>query len=562
MNMRFLMILPMTFLGFSSSVQAAGFCAAMIAEKCVPRDANQELYIQTCETEMKAANCEKFYQENPEAGKTPRNCEQHAVCLNHGKLQDYGGACLAGIGENLKDLGVGAYHFVVDEVKMSPEMAEREEYFKQCTSADCKRELLGPYVGLFSKAEIEGQPYDAKLYPEDPLYKNHLQGKSAKTLYHELLVKLQKKFENKTLDEPFIEPWSGEEAKFENSKTLNEMIDGVLEKSGVHNTACYTREALSEMRCYALMTLVDPFVVVKGIAAISRIAGVASRVVARAPKTLEEAKRLKELAVKKAAELKTSISKYGSDSVYHRYSKMREYPELIKNIDMANRQALKAKFPKQVANVKDMENIEWQQYAGNFVKKGDAEKLGTRFKELDPEIQSSIHGVFNKMNNKHTYIDYMEKLNSEAVAEIKSAGIPRELEYLKKQGKVSENAYLRALAKRAESRGQTNLSGLVPNEQGELMAPKQIRNSPTEIDLGPQVNRPYNNEKRNITHLLQEDYVADVVQESTKGKPQKFWNFLDSKEGQNFWVPLFDSTHRSSLTNPAVNSRLTHSYSK
>jgi len=560
--MRIFVFLSLSFLLFTPLANAAGFCAAMISHKCVPRDKNQELYIQTCETEMKAANCEKFYQENPEAGKTPRNCEQHAVCLNHGKLQDYGGACLSAIGSNLKDLGVGAYHFVVDEVKMTPDMSAREEYFKQCTSLECKRELLGPYVGLFKNEDLTGQPYDKKLYPDDPLYKNYLEGKSAKTLYHELLTKLQKKFENKTLDEPFIEPWSGEEAKFEEPKSLNEMIDGVLEKSGVHNTACYTREALAEMRCYALMTLVDPFVVVKSMSAIARIAGLSARGVAKLPKTLDEIKRLKEVASKKAAELKTSISKYGSNSVYHRYSQLREYPELIKNIDLANNQTLKARFPKQVANVKDMENLEWQQYSGNFVKKGEAEKLGAQFKELDPEIQSSIHGVFNKMNNKHTYIDYMEKLNSEAVAEIKRAGIPRELEYLKKKGKVSENAYLRALAKRAESRGQTNLSGLEPNEIGELAAPRQIRNSRSEIDLGPQVNRPYNNERRNITHLMQEDYVADVVHESTNGKPQKFWNFLDSKQGHNYWVPLFDSTHRSSLTNPAVTSRLSHSYSK
>jgi hypothetical protein len=121
---------------------------------------------------------------------------------------------------------------------------------------------------------------------------------------------------------------------------------------------------------------------------------------------------------------------------------------------------------------------------------------------------------------------------------------------------------LRVLAKRAEARGQTNLSGLVRNENGELIAPPQIRNTRTEIDLGPQVNRPYKNEKHSVNHLIQEDYTVDVVQETTKGNPKKFWDFLDSSSGRNFWTSLYDSTHRNSLTNPHVADHLARRYSK
>lgn len=522
----------------------------MIKDKCVPRDEVQELYVQSCEQEMKAANCEKFYQENPEAGKNPRHCEKQAVCLNHGKLQDYGGACLSGAGDSIKDFASGIYHFVVEDPKMSPNLSMREEFFKNCTTAECKRELLGPYVGLFSKEEIDGHPGDQKLNANDEANQVYLQGKSAKTLYRELMVKLQQKFKDKTMDEPFIEPWTGDAAEIKNPKSINEMIDGVLTKAGITNTACYSGEKLAEMRCYAFMTVVDPFMFAKGISVIGHMAGLASSTLSKAPKSWEAIKAMRAGTAKRASELATELKTYGSNSVYHRQAALRDQPNLVKTIDDANKLTINTKFPKQLKSPSELENLNWQEYAG--LQRKDTSTLGAQYKALDPESKKQVLDVFNKMNDKHAYIDYVEKLNADAVIEIQKAGIPRELELLK-NGKVSENATVRVLAKRAEARGQTNMSGMVKNDAGELVSPATLNNSKSELNLGPQVNRPFKNEKQNLTHLIQEDYVSDKVD-------QKFWNFLDTKQGKSFWTPLFDSTKQNSLTNPDFTKQVSKRY--
>lgn len=541
-----------TLLFFVQPLSAGTFCESFRAQKCLPKDARQEVAYSHCEIEKKAAHCEDYYRENPEAASKARDCEKIVLCPNYGKLRDYSRACVAGFKSNLEDFSEGIYDFITEDSQMPPEMAEREDFFKNCTTAECKRQMLGPYVHFFSKEQIEGHPSDKNLDPRDPAHAAYLQGLSAKSLYRELLVKLKKKFAEGTLEEPLVEPWSGREANLEKSRSLNEMIAGVLEQAGVKNTACYAPEVLAELRCYAFLTLADPFVMAQGVVLIGKVAGLSGKLVKNTPAAVRAAANLRKAAVTdKMSELGATLKTWGSSSVYHRYQNLREYPELVKKIDTANKTVLQTSFAKPIADVKAMESLNWSEYTGGFVKKDVVEQLGPRFKNLDPEIKSGLHGVINKMNDKHSYMSYMEKLSSDIVNEVKKVGNPQELAALK-NGTLSEAATLRVLAQRAGVRGQTHLSD---NASG-------LRRSRSEVERGPLVNKAFSKDKFTMSHLLQEDYVADVVDAATQGKAQKFWIFLDTKEGEAYWTPLFASNKKNSLTRPEFTSQLSRRYLK
>jgi RES domain-containing protein/predicted hotdog family 3-hydroxylacyl-ACP dehydratase len=267
---------------------AASFCSSadqVNPAVCTPLTQQQEYSKSQCEISLKIAKCDEWVNKNPGALSKLRDCNALAVCPTYLKVADYAVACKEGLKGSVTDIVVGVIDFVATDFKMSPDLAARSKYLNNCSSASCKREMLGPYISLFSKEEIEGQPYDKKLYPKDPLYRNLLDGKSAATLYRELLVKLKSRLANKDLDIPFVEPWSGKNAK--SSRSMNDMIDKVLESAGVKNTACYDPAVLAEMRCYAFATIVDPLMAAKGIESISRIAGVAGKA-AKSSKIVKE----------------------------------------------------------------------------------------------------------------------------------------------------------------------------------------------------------------------------------------------------------------------------------
>lgn len=506
-------------------------------------DHRQELTFNQCEVSKKAANCEKLYKENPNIKE--RQCEKIVQCPNRGKLKDYTFACAAGMGNNLADLA----GFLFDDGKMPPAMAEREKFFAECTTPECKRELLGPYVDLFTKEEIEGRPEDRNVVnPNSPETTAHLQGLSAKTLYNRLLSKLQKNFENKTLDEPLIEAWSGKTVQFKNKKTMSEMIEGTLESAGVYNTDCYEPEVLAEMRCYALMGVIDPFMMLKSLAAIQKISGLAMAVAGKLPHTAKGLNELRKSAVAKAGSLAEEIKTFGSNSVFHREQSLRAYPELIKNIDQGNLKALRTTFSKQVPDAKTMESLNWQQHTGGFVKKADVDQMNAQFKNLDSSTKSTIHAVFNKMNDKTAYTSYMEKLSADVVVDIEKTANAQELKALK-QGRLSESAVQRVLIQRSQARG-------------EWVQTDQVVNSPSEVNIGPLANKSFTKDKHTVTRMIQEDYVSDVVKETMQGQPKKFWDFLDTKTGRNFWVPLFSSTRRNSLSKPEFTESMNRNYFK
>jgi hypothetical protein len=168
--------------------------------------------------------------------------------------------------------GIGQF-IIGDNMEVSQVIRDREEFFRTCTSVECKRKMLGPFVSYFSKEEIEGVGAQPDSF--DPAAGNLTQGYSAAVLYRKLLQRLRQKSKRTAMAEPFIEPWSGEAASL--PRTIDELIDQVLESAGVKNTACLKPEVVAELRCYALFTIVDPALAARASIKLLEIAGLAAR---------------------------------------------------------------------------------------------------------------------------------------------------------------------------------------------------------------------------------------------------------------------------------------------
>jgi hypothetical protein len=248
-------------------------CLPRAQSVCGRPTPEQESAADHCRIEMKSAQCEAFFKDHPEvvrAGKN-RNCELVASCSTANKISDYAQACLENWAGAWGDMAKGLYQLVAGNVQGSVEVKEREKFFASCTTAQCKRDMLGPYADLFSKEEIEGSPNDKNLNPADPVNQNYLQGYSAKVLYKKLLQRISQKMKDGTLDEPVIEPWSGKPAK--PLRSADQMIDDALSSMGINNTACYDPVVVAEMRCYALFSILDPLIAVGAAGKIAGLAG-------------------------------------------------------------------------------------------------------------------------------------------------------------------------------------------------------------------------------------------------------------------------------------------------
>ncbi len=248
-------------------------CVPQASAVCARPTLEQKASADHCRIEMKSAQCEQFFKDHPSVVKEGkgRNCELISSCSTANKISDYTTACLENWAGAWGDMAKGIAQLLVGNVQPSVELKERESFFAQCTTAQCKREMLGPYADLFTKEEIEGSPNDKGLNPADPVNQNYLQGYSAKVLYKELLERISKKMKNGTLDEPVIEPWSGKPAK--PLRSADQMIDDALTSMGLSNTACYDPAVLAEMRCYAWFSVVDPLLAVGVAGKIAALAG-------------------------------------------------------------------------------------------------------------------------------------------------------------------------------------------------------------------------------------------------------------------------------------------------
>lgn len=245
-------------------------CETFSAKSCVGPREHLKATIQSCELEMKAAKCDEWFKDRPDAKKSKRICDPAEVCPVPVKIASLAESCADGAWNSSVDLVKGAIDFVVGSSKISPEVKAREDFFKKCVSPECKIEMLGPYADLFTPEEILGTR-DPKLRPDDVQNQVYLNGYSAKTLYRKLQEKLRKRAKNGNTTDTWIEPWSGNPAA--PTRSVDDLVEDVITAAGMGNTACYRPEKVWEARCYALASVLDPLAAGLAILKIKKIAG-------------------------------------------------------------------------------------------------------------------------------------------------------------------------------------------------------------------------------------------------------------------------------------------------
>lgn len=277
----------------------APFCAQPnTSQNCVlptAKTAAQE----ACEIEQKTQKCDEYIQLHPEL-KTSRklqSCKDPQVCASSGSIKEFLGLCISQMGEAWKDIALGTFMFFTGQGGLPSESdLAKLAYFKNCTSAACKRQMLGSFQSYFSKEEIEGHAPDPNLDSGDIANKNYLEGYSAAVLYRKLLLKLKKESQTRQLGEKFLEPWSGQEARLPLS--FQELIDQTLQKAGMSHTACFKPQVVTEMRCYALFSILDPTLVAGAALKIARIGGLTGKEAALIARNTDSVEELASLPVK------------------------------------------------------------------------------------------------------------------------------------------------------------------------------------------------------------------------------------------------------------------------
>jgi hypothetical protein len=273
----------------SAFAEGAASCQSRARYMCVPQTQEQKLSADLCRIEMKEQKCEAYFKSHPELDKEKqRDCDVISTCPTATKFLDYTKACLDNWAGAWADGLEGIYHIMAGDISLSSETKARETFFNDCTSVGCKTSMLGPYVELFKKEEIQGHTNDKNLDPKDPVNQPYLEGLTAKVLYKKLLARISEKMRDGTLDQPVLEPWTGKPAK--PLVPVNEMIVNALAKMGIKNTACYDPVVLSEMRCYALFSVLDPLLVAEATLKVAALSGrnltkeLAKSTVEKAPK--------------------------------------------------------------------------------------------------------------------------------------------------------------------------------------------------------------------------------------------------------------------------------------
>lgn len=153
----------------------------------------------------------------------------------------------------------------------------------------------------------------------------------------------------------------------------------------------------------------------------------------------------------------------------------------------------------------------------------------------DPTIRETTEAVYQKMNDPKKFSQYIDQLVDDAAHEMYSAKDIRKLQKLE-NGEIEPWAYAKVLMKRAKQNG-LQVNGVKKFDLEEFF--QAVEKSPF-IDLTHK-----NNLHGMFTHMMQQDYVSDVVKIGMKGRPQDYYQSLVRQSGARLWDTLFDSTELS-----------------
>jgi hypothetical protein len=152
--------------------------------------------------------------------------------------------------------------------------------------------------------------------------------------------------------------------------------------------------------------------------------------------------------------------------------------------------------------------------------------------------KKTLDAVYQRLTDKNAWADYTAQLMKDAAKKMMSSRDPHAVT-LAKTGTVTRNAILKVLVERARARGTDRFYSL----EKSTGADGQPRSFFSVVQKGPFFDSKYFGGGHGVdTHLIQQDFVAPVVQQNLGAKnTQKLYQFLGTKKGKPLWDEVFDS---------------------
>ncbi len=214
-------------------------------------------------------------------------------------------------------------------------------------------------------------------------------------------------------------------------------------------------------------------------------------------------------------------------------SVLNQYPALARKIKQVSNELKDLSFQSPISKAGDLPGIKAST-------KADIEAA-------DPSVQKAIVEVWNKLNNSSLFSRHISTLAEDAALEMSKAGDARSLNALA-MGEITDVGVLRVLINRQKAKGETKFLSMTNSDS------REFQNQAGQV---PFFDKFFKGRQHSMTaHLLQREYVDDVIWKATNGKPELFWNYVSTSNNGDVWGNLFDSDLKS-LSSPEDFSALT-----
>ncbi|MES3036748.1 MAG: hypothetical protein V4736_02480 [Bdellovibrionota bacterium] len=208
-----------------------------------------------------------------------------------------------------------------------------------------------------------------------------------------------------------------------------------------------------------------------------------------------------------------------------------------------------------------------QQVETGSIRNYDASYSPEKLAALDPRLKDTLIAVFNALKDKKGLANYTKKLMQDAAVEMAKTpsartrelkNFPPENDYsgpdhtanytTKKQylelGQLDHQSLLKVLVHRIRNRG--GRISYIPergNYNENTTRTQKFNDFYNVPKHGPFIDKAFGpgDSHGQDVHLLQMDYVAEIVFKKTKGNPQLFWDYVNTRgTGGWAWDTMFD----------------------
>lgn len=223
------------------------------------------------------------------------------------------------------------------------------------------------------------------------------------------------------------------------------------------------------------------------------------------------------------------------------------YPKIAQSIDSFTEKLKLGKFKSPAEEIYELPGL------SSLHNPELARMFGFEVASIDPKAAEAAVRVFNRLNDVNAFQMHTRALAEDAAVEMLRMKDRKSLEALSK-GELTSTAVLRVLVKRQKAKGEKVFKTLKEFVSASSDNPDEFLEA---VARGPFFDKAFKNDEHTMAaHLLQRDFVDDVIWEATQGQPKIFWNFAaDAKSEGRVWDNLFDHGGKQGLNDPEEYAR-------